>query len=219
MFGIPVSLLVIPGPWRGGALAESPDFAGVLRTRVAAGDELVLHGWTHVAGPEGGWPRRAVCHAIARGAAEFGALSREQAAQRLADGRAVLRQLGLTVHGFTPPGWLASAAANQALRDAGFRYTTSHFGLHDLRSGELHRGFALSHRPGGFGERLAGEMVERLARRAVARGGLLRIALHPDDLTRPKLRDITLRAIDAALAAGASPITYGALVSDGAEVQ
>ncbi|MBO0869477.1 MAG: DUF2334 domain-containing protein, partial [Micromonosporaceae bacterium] len=54
MFGIPVSLLVIPGPWRGGALAESPDFAGVLRTRVAAGDELVLHGWTHVAGPEGG---------------------------------------------------------------------------------------------------------------------------------------------------------------------
>jgi predicted deacetylase len=206
--GVPVSLLVIPGPWRGSSLAGEPGYADVLRERVARGDEVVLHGWTHRAGPEGSWPRRAFCHAVARGAAEFGALGEMEAAVRLAAGQQLLRELGLPVDGFTPPGWLASAATNRALRAVGFRYTTSHWGLRDLRTGRLHRGFALSHRPGGMGERLGAEAMSRLARR----GGLVRIALHPDDLARPGLRDVTLRAIEAVLRAGGRAVTYGDLV-------
>src|SRR5262249_53188177 len=123
-FGIPVSLLVIPGPWRGRQLLDEPGYADVLRARVARGDELVLHGWSQQAGPEGGRVRRAVGRAVARGAAEFAALDEDQAARRLAQARAVLDELGLTAHGFTPPGWLASAAAERALVRAGFRYTT-----------------------------------------------------------------------------------------------
>lgn len=100
-------------------------YAGVLRDRAAHGDELVMHGWTHRAGPEGPLPRRLWGRVVARGAAEFAAPDETEAASRLMKGREVLRELGLTTHGFTPPGWPASAATNRALARLGFRYTTS----------------------------------------------------------------------------------------------
>jgi uncharacterized protein len=228
--GIPVSLLVIPGPWRGRRLMDEPEYADVLRGRVAGGDEIVLHGWSHQAGREGGRVRRAVGRAVARGAAEFAALREEQATERLSAAGAVLADLGLTTCGFTPPGWLASPAAERAVALAGFAYTTTHFGVRDLRNGRLHRGLALSHRPGGgLGERLGAAVVRlgaqravrlgaqravRLgAQRAVARRRLVRIALHPDDRHRPGLRDTTMRAIEAVLGAGGRALTYGAVVA------
>lgn len=211
--GVPVSLLVIPGPWRGMALAAAPDYARVLRARAERGDELMLHGWTHVAGPEGSAVRRAVGRAVARGAAEFAALDEAQAADRLQAAFRVLAQLRLDTPGFTPPGWLASPSAERALKRAGYRYTTNHLGVRDLRSGRLHRGFALSHRPGGgLGERLGAAIVQGGARRFAARGGLVRIALHPDDLHRPGLRDATLRAIESVLRAGGRATTYAGVV-------
>lgn len=212
--GIPLSLLVIPGPWRGTSLTDEPEYAEVLRARAVHGDELVMHGWTHSAGPEGSASRRLLGRLVARGAAEFAALDEAEAADRLLSGREVLRELGLTTRGFTPPGWLASAATNRALAQVGFAYTTSHFGVLDLRSGRMRRGFALSHRPGGTGERLGAVFMERWARWSARRGGLVRIALHPDDLARPGLRDATLRAIEAVLAAGGRAVTYSQVVSE-----
>jgi hypothetical protein len=41
---------------------------------------------------------------------------------------------------------------------------------------------------------------------------MVRIALHPDDLSRPPLRRTTLSAIDAVLAAGARPMTYSGVL-------
>ncbi|MFG2039985.1 DUF2334 domain-containing protein [Dactylosporangium sp. NPDC048998] len=213
--GIPVSLLVIPGPWRGMELSEHDGYAEVLRERAARGDELVLHGWCHRAGPDGGAVRRAVGRAVARGAAEFAALDEQQATERLDAAKAVLDRLGLHTTGFTPPGWLASPAAVRALANAGFRYTTDHFGVKDLRSGRAsvaRRGFALSHRPGGTGERLGSAVLRAGAAWAARRRGLVRVALHPDDLHRPGLRDDTLRAIEGALQAGARATTYGAVL-------
>ena len=61
-------------------------------------------------------------------------------------------------------------------------------------------------------ERLGGATVSYGARWGANRGGLVRIALHPDDRRRPGLRDTTMRAIESALAAGARATTYsGAL--------
>jgi uncharacterized protein len=212
--GVPVSLLVIPGPWRGGRLADQPEYAEVLKERVARGDEIVLHGWTHRAGPEGSPLRRTIGRVIARGAAEFAALDEDQAAERLRAGQAVLGGLGLATVGFTPPGWLASPAAERALTQAGFRYTTNHLGVRDLRRRRLHRAFALSHRPGGGAgtERAAAALMRSWARFGARRGALVRIALHPDDLHRPGLRESTLRAIETVLAAGGQATTYAGVV-------
>jgi hypothetical protein len=41
------------------------------------------------------------------------------------------------------------------------------------------------------------------------------MALHPDDLLRPGLREAALRGIDAALDAGAHTVTYESLLSFG----
>ncbi|RJO69056.1 DUF2334 domain-containing protein [Nocardia panacis] len=211
--GIPVSLLVIPGPWRGERLADHPDYAALLRERRAGGDEIMVHGWNHRAGPEGSALRRGVGRVVARGAAEFAALDRTAAAAKLRDALQVMAECGLGTTGFTPPGWLASPEAERALVAAGFTHTTTHFGVKDLRTGHLHRGFALSHRPGGgWSERVGAEVFERAARRTAARGGLVRLALHPDDLSRPGLRETTLRAAAAALAAGARASTYADLI-------
>lgn len=208
--GIPVSLLVIPGRWRGGALAEDADYAAELRSRRAGGDDIVMHGFEHVASPGGSIARRGAAAALARGAGEFATLDRERAAHKIAAAAQIMADSGLATTGFTPPGWLASAAAETALTDAGFRYTTNHWGLKDLQMGRLHRGFALSHRPvGGWTERVAATMMDRLSRV----GGLVRIAAHPDDLSRPGLRDVTLRAVERLLDAGARAATYAEVIA------
>ncbi|WP_280264491.1 polysaccharide deacetylase family protein [Nocardia wallacei] len=211
-FAIPVSLLVIPGPWRGTSLSEAPGYATFLSERRARGDELMVHGWDHRATAEGALRRRAVARLIARGAAEFATLDTASAESRLRRATAVMDELGLSTTGFTPPGWLTSPAAERALIRAGFSHTTDHFGVRDLRSGRRVRGFALSQRPGGPGERTAAWLLRMQARRTAARGGFVRIALHPDDLRRPGLRDTALRAIDLALSAGARATTYAEVI-------
>src|SRR5262249_29871041 len=113
------------------------------------------------------------------------------------------------------PGWLASPGAVEALRQEGFTYLTVHRGLLDLNTRKSYRGFALSHRPGGFGERIGVELMARWARHNTVRDGLVRIALHPGDLARPGLRDATLRTIEAVLTAGGRAMTYGTLRANG----
>jgi predicted deacetylase len=211
--GIPASLLVIPGPWRGSSLADAPDYARVLAGRGARGDEISLHGWAHTAGPEGTWAHRTVGRAVARGAAEFAALDAAEAERRLRDGQDTTAGLGLELTGFTPPGWLASPGTVEALRRQGFRYFTSHLGVHDLGRRRTYRALALSHRPGGFGEGFGAALMRAWARRGAVRGALVRVALHPDDLRRPRLRDTTLRAIESVLAVGGRATTYGDLVA------
>jgi hypothetical protein len=111
------------------------------------------HGWTHTAGPGGPATRRLAAQLVARGAAEFAALD------------AALTAAGLTVDGCTPPGWLASPGTVAAPRTARFGYLTVHRGLLDLRTGRRFPAFALSHRPGGFGQGLGAALMRAAARR------------------------------------------------------
>ncbi|WP_433525540.1 DUF2334 domain-containing protein [Nocardia pseudovaccinii] len=115
-FGIPVSILVIPGPWRGASLADAPDYGKFLRERRAHGDEIMLHGWEHRAPKEGSFARRAVARMVARGAAEFAALDVAAADARLRQAITVMNEMGLTTTGFTPPGWLSSPAGQYPAR-------------------------------------------------------------------------------------------------------
>jgi hypothetical protein len=90
----------------------------------------------------------------------------------------------------------------------GYRYTTSHLAVTDLSSGARHRAVALSHRTGSSLERSGSALMTRTARFLASQGRPVRIALHPEDVERPRLRSAALAAIDTAIAAGASPMTY-----------
>lgn len=215
---VPGTLLVIPGPYGGGrATGEDPSLVGWLRDAAGRGHEPSLHGFHHAHVP-GGMPwRQAVNAVMARGAGEFCALDEPNARWLLAEGRDALTAAGIDVVGFTPPGWLASPGTRRALSHLGFAYWTSQLAVHDLTQGlpskrHARRMPALSHRPGGAGERAGARLMVAAARSFARRHTPFRIALHPADLDRPGLKDATLQAIDLALAAGGRPVTYRALV-------
>lgn len=216
--GIPATLLVIPGPWRGSRLSQSPELVSALHGARARGHELALHGWAHKAGPDGAPWRRATAQLLARGAAEFAALDAAEATARLSAGLAELAALDIEPVGFHPPGWLASPGAHQALRRVGLRYSSSHLFVHDLITDRRHTLPALSHRPGGTGEVFAARLMRSSAAAMARRGRSFRVALHPDDLRHPGLRATTLAVIDRALAAGYQAGTYSSLVVRGATV-
>jgi predicted deacetylase len=210
--GVPASLLVVPGPWRGKALADDPGFADWLQGCVEWGHELCLHGWNHTATSGAPFGRTLVGNLVARGCGEFWSLNEDEAVDRVRQGLDVLAGLDLHTTGFTPPGWLASAAAIRGLRRAGLLYVTNHRCVTDLRTGRRVRSLVICHRPGGFGERAGAALMARTPG-LVRPGRTLRIALHPDDLMRPGLRDAALKGIDAALSAGAIAITYETLMN------
>ncbi len=211
--GVPASLLVIPGPWRGPSILHDAETAVWLHRRVDAGDEVVQHGWLHGGVPGGPRWRQTMGKVVARGCAEFVALDEDEAVRRLGHGRDILDRIGFAVDGFTPPGWLASPGSMRAVRRLGFAYTTSHAGIHPLPAGPIIWAPALSHRPGGLGERAAVDLLTRVSRRSAAAGRGVRIALHPADRTRPGLVQATLDAIDEVVASGAVPLTYRTVVA------
>ncbi|WP_106399232.1 DUF2334 domain-containing protein [Actinocorallia populi] len=208
---VPASLLVIPGAFGGGpSLADDPAFASWLRS--LPGHEPSLHGLHHAAVPGGPPWRRAVGRVMARGAGEFCALTEAEALERLTAGLRIMRDARLPVTGFTPPGWLASPGTRAALRSLGLTYWTSQLAVHDLTTGRALRMPALSHRPGGRGERTGARLMTTASRAFSRTRTSFRVALHPADLQRPGLRETTLAALRIALDAGARPLTYAALV-------
>lgn len=209
---IPASLLVVPGPWRGATLEGDGAFGAWLHACRFRGHEVCLHGWEHVAPADVPLARAAVGNLAARGCAEFWSLDETEAAQRVRWGLAVLSEHDLPVVGFTPPGWLLSAAAKRGVRSAGLRYVTTHRSVTDLVDGRQVRSTVLCHRPGGTGERAGAALMSHGPGRLARPGRTVRVALHPDDLLRPGLRQAALDGIDAALRAGAVPVTYQALL-------
>jgi len=225
--GVPLTFLVVPGPWRGAAFGDpgddGSDLAGWLRERQQHGDEISVHGWCHHADLPGGALRRWSGSVVARDAGEFWALDRETAARRTVAGRDVLDRHGLAVRGATPPGWLAGAEARRGMADAGLDYLTDHAGLVHLPSGRRWHAPALCHRPAtrrpdrpngavlGPLPRAAetvGRHVVASAARLVRAGIPVRVALHPADLDRPGLAAATVTAVRRCLEAGSVATTY-----------
>ena len=172
------------GRWR-----AIENFADWLQSCAERGHELCLHGWDHTATAEASLGRTLVGNLVARGCGEYWSLNEDEAADRARRGLHVMAGLGLHVTGFTPPGWLASAAAIRGLQRAGLHYVTSHRSVTDLRTGRRLRALVICHRPNGFGERAGVALMARTPG-LLRPGRTLRIALHPDDLTRSGLQRV-----------------------------
>jgi predicted deacetylase len=210
---VPATLLIVPAAFGGGpALPDDPALVAYLHAAVGRGHEPSLHGFRHRGVPGGPRWRRTVDQVLARGAGEFWSLTEEQARGLLRAGLDVLASVDIGVSGFTPPGWLASPGARRALAELGFRYWTSQLAVHDLGAGAVHRMPALSHRPGGAGERAGAHLMIAAARSLSRLRRPFRIALHPADLDHAGLREAAHTAIELALAAGGRPVTYETLV-------
>ena len=212
--GVPLSQLFRPG----GARADSP-LVSWLHQRRAAGDTVVLHGFDHTEDPIGNWQSSALARVGRR--AEFATLPRHEAGLRLTAARRTLTALGLRTAVFVPPRWLASAGTVEALVEQGFAVLADESAVRALQGpgAEVRArvlGFRASgeKRPVAEGRRAAEAWRSRLLAaevlRTARRGGLVRINVRDKDLRRPERVESALAAIDAALALGAVPDTYGA---------
>ena len=118
---LPVTLLAVPryhGRPAGGS------FAQWLLERRAAGDEIALHGYTHLDdGRPHGWLDHMRRRHYTRGEGEFAALPQSEAARRLAAGLQWLAGWGIVPSGVVAPAWLMSAGTWSALERLPLRYT------------------------------------------------------------------------------------------------
>lgn len=211
-YGCRTSLLVIPGSWRGEGPLMEGEFARWLRSAAARGHEVVMHGLNHIAHGSPCSVHATFGRVVARGCEEFWSVEYADARERVLEGLAAFARVGLRPRGFVPPGWLLSRQALQALRSTGFEYTTTHRSIFSLDRERVVNSFAISQRPGGTSAMVAAyatQMVGRLQRHL---SPVVRVALHPADLTL----DICLRAdlalIRGALKEGFTSRTYGDVI-------
>jgi predicted deacetylase len=120
---------------------QSPVMEACLNVALERGDELALHGYSHLdteAG-SGGLRTRFLRNVYTRREGEFAALTEAEARRRLALGLDWFAARGWTPTGFVPPAWLLGEGAWQALRDAPFAYTTTFSHFHCLPGAREHR--------------------------------------------------------------------------------
>ena len=201
---IPLSWLVVPHYHQ--QAHERPGDDAPLRAgldaAIARGDELVLHGYTHLDTERqaGGMRERFLRGVYTRSEGEFSALAADEARRRIGLGLEWFRARGWQSPGFVAPAWLLGEGAWQALPEFGFSYTTSFTRFHLLQ--EKTSIFAPSivytarNRTGRALSPLAGSLAARLLERAP----LMRLSLHPPDVRHPHLVAHAQRLVERLLA-------------------
>jgi hypothetical protein len=207
--GLPrTSLLVIPNHHHRAPVKDHPDFAANLRAFAAEGHEIVLHGYYHLR-PKTGDSRisRFTTEIYTAGEGEFFDLDHAAAAERLSRGRADLAACGTTTVGFIAPAWLLGDAALRAVREAGFRYTTTINTIQDLKDNRTTATRSMVWSVRAPWRRTLSLAWNRALASALRSTEPLRIGLHPPDWDHPHIRSQILRLTSRALAAR-TPMTY-----------
>lgn len=184
VMGVTPALFVVPN-WHGRwPIERHPAFAHWLRDRVAEGAEVFLHGERH---DEHGITRsmrdelRAFGMTAAEG--EFLTLPAVEAERRIVRGLRTLARCGIEPIGFAPPAWLAHRECGSAVSDCGLQF------FEDLSSIHLsQRGTRLPSPVTRWSARhpwreAASRFVARTRFVLDQRSWLVRVALHPADLT------------------------------------
>lgn len=203
---IPLTWLVVPHyhfrPER------SPAMEACLDVVLERGDELALHGYSHLdtEANGGGLAKRFLRSVYTRKEGEFAALAEAEAQRRLELGLAWFAERGWKVDGFVPPAWLLGKGAWNALRASRFAYTTTFSHFHCLRDADgnpIRRSvlspslvYAARNRSG----RLLSPRVADATARMLEKSPLVRFSLHPPDARYPELIRHTQRMLERLLA-------------------
>ena len=203
---IPLTWLVVPSyhfrPER------SPAMEACLDVVVERGDELALHGYSHLdtEADGGGLRGRFLRSVYTRREGEFAALDEAESRRRLELGLAWFAERNWTPTGFIPPAWLLGKDAWRALRDASFAYTTTFSHFHCLRAAD---GSPIEHSvlspslvyaARNRGGRLLSPRVADATARMLANAPLVRFSLHPPDARYPELVRHIQRVLEQQLA-------------------
>ncbi|WP_156255096.1 DUF2334 domain-containing protein [Sandarakinorhabdus oryzae] len=188
-----LAMLVVPDHWNEAPIAGNRAFQARLRGWADAGIEMFLHGWCHRDDRQATLASR---HMTA-GEGEFSSLDAAEASARIERGLAVVEDaIGRSVAGFIAPAWLYSEGTHQALVAHKLPLAEDHMTLWQPGGATLARGpvitWASRSRP-----RIASSLaVAALGRYALKLLPVVRVAVHPGDVTVPAI----MASIDATLA-------------------
>jgi predicted deacetylase len=201
------ALLVVPNHHSKAPIREDPAFCEWAR-RAAREHEVVVHGYFHKRPARlGGWWQTFITEHYTAGEGEFYDLSEGEAALLLERARREFDAVGLAFRGFVAPAWLLGREAEQAVRKAGFDYTTRLRQFKDLVTNRETVSQSLVWSVRSAWRRVVSLGWNALLARQLLRAPLLRIGLHPVDWQHARIRGQALQLIRAALA-GRDAITY-----------
>ena len=216
---LPLTHLVVP---RHHGAAPTDAFHAWLDARVAAGDELALHGLTHRddgAADAGGAVDRLRRTHYTRGEGEFWSLDAQSARARIDEGVAWFDAHRWPVEGFVAPAWLLGAGARAALAApdlaARFAYTSTLAAIEPLPTSAGARPIAAQsvvYSTSRAWRRALSLAWNAGVARAERRKALLRIELHPHDADFAAVRRSWQRILGRALADGRRATTVAEAV-------
>lgn len=211
---VPVSLLVIPDHHHRGHFAEDPAFCSWLRERVAGGDEVVIHGYTHQrpARPGESICERLITRGYTAGEGEFFDVSYDVARRLVSRAQRDFRSVGFDPSGFIAPAWLLSDEGERAIRDLGIRYTTRLRTVTDLRENREWKVRSLCWSVRAGWRRAMSMIWNAFLFHRVEDATLMRIAIHPVDIEHPAIWRQVARLVRAT-SATRSATTYGQWIS------
>jgi uncharacterized protein len=201
------SMLVVPNHWGTHALSDAPSFQTKLRNWSDVGVEMFVHGWFHRDTANHSAVTRLKAHTMTAGEGEFLGLSAVEARQRMDDGKKLVEDIiGRATAGFIAPAWLYGAGAMEALANSEFMLAEDHFKVWQPQSRKvLARGPVVTWASRTPARAASSLTVAALARRCLHAMPTVRIAVHPGDVTKPRL----LSSIDATVSTFARKRSVG----------
>ncbi|MEO6969826.1 MAG: polysaccharide deacetylase family protein [Chthoniobacterales bacterium] len=183
------SLLVVPDYHRTGHSLGEPAFADWLQALQADGHEIVVHGFYHERARREGESARQklVTRVYTADEGEFYDLDYEEASRLLRGAQDDFAAHGFHPTGFIAPAWLLGTAAERAVVDAGFRYTTTLRGIRDFTSGEEIFSQSLVYSVRSAWRRVVSRAWNRMLFQRLTKNQLLRLGLHPPDVEHPRI--------------------------------
>ena len=183
-----MAMLVVPNHWGDAPIVPGSPFAARLRGWAEAGVEMFLHGYYHRdLARHDRKADRLRARFMTAGEGEFLGLSLDEAAQRIAAGRALVEDvIGRPIDGFVAPAWLYGSGALEALKAAAVPIAEDHLTVWSPASGQqLARGPVIT-----WASRTRTRLASSLAAAAALRHApleVLRIGVHPPDVRHPSL--------------------------------
>jgi hypothetical protein len=195
------SLLVIPDYHHTGNFLDDEDFCAWLETLVKASHEVVIHGYCHEREERKSDTLRdkLATRFYTAGEGEFYNIDAATAKKLLTIAREEFRMAGFEPDGFIAPAWLLSQEAETVLRELGFQYTTRLRSVIDLQNDRQYTSQSLVWSVRSSWRCVTSMIWNSILFKVTRNNPLLRISIHPADLSHPRIWRQIRRTIMRAL--------------------
>jgi predicted deacetylase len=194
---IPVTLLVVPN-YHHHKIYHQAQFDRALENRLTLGDELCLHGYSHL--DEGKAPaslREKFFRKIyTTGEGEFYSIDTNEARRRLSLGLDWFGRNRWPITGFVAPAWLLGHDSWEALREFPFKYTTTMRRFYSLPDRKAIHSPSLVFSARNAWLKQFNFVRNTFIARSFQHAPVLRIGLHPNDVLHPDIVKNTQKLLE-----------------------